>query len=91
MSKKTKIAKLKEQNRNLRNQIKIQNKGSLKKYGFNEKEPEAKQKQAIRKADKEYGIPETDRKLAALEVFNKHKKIIHEKIHDVLKWNKQLK
>ena len=87
MSKKAKIAKLKEQNKNLKKQIKIDHKGSLKKIGFNESESEQKEKQAIRKADKEYGTNETDLKLAALEAFSRHKEKIHEKIKSLLKWN----
>ena len=87
MSKRTKITKLKEQNRNLKHQIKVHNKGSLKKFGFNERESEAKEKQAIRKADREYGVKETDLKLAALEAFNSHKDKIREKISSLIKWN----
>ena len=87
MSKRTKIAKLKEQNKNLKHQIKIEHKGSLKRFGFNERESEAKEKQAIRKADKKYGVKETDLKLTALEAFNTHKDKIREKIRSLLKWN----
>lgn len=87
MSRKTKIAKLKEQNKNLKKQIRIKNKGSLKKLGFNESESEQKEKQAIRKADREYGKQETDLKLAALETFNKHKDKIFKKMKSLIKWN----
>ena len=87
MSKRTKIAKLKEQNKNLKHQIKIEHKGSLKKFGFNERESEAKEKQAIKKADKEYGVKETDLKLAALETFNRHKDKIFKKMKSLIKWN----
>ena len=87
MSKKAKIARLKEQNKNLKHQIKIEHKGSLKKLGFNEKESEQKEKQAIRKADREYGKQETDLKLAALETFNKHKDKIFKKMKSLIKWN----
>ena len=87
MSKRTKIAKLKEQNKNLKRQIKIEHKGSLKKFGFNERESEAKEKQAIKKADKEYGVKETDLKLAALETFNRHKDKIFKKMKSLIKWN----
>jgi hypothetical protein len=80
---------MKREKRNLKHQIKIDHKGSLKKFGFSEQESEAKEKQAIRKANKEYGRQETDLKLAALEAFNKHKEKIREKIHSILKWNER--
>lgn len=51
--------------------IKIKHKGSLKKYGFNMNESESKQLKALKKADKAYGSGEVDKKLAALETFNK--------------------
>ncbi len=89
MSKKTKIAKLKQENKDLKKQIKIKHPGSLKKLGFTEKESEAKEKQAIAKADREYGRSETDLKLAALEAFNKRREKIREKIHSILKWNEE--
>lgn len=51
--------------------IKIKHKGSLKKYGFKMNESESKQLKALKKADKAYGSGEVDKKLAALETFNK--------------------
>ena len=87
MSKKGKIAKLKQENKDLKKQIRIKHPGSLSKFGFNEHESEQKEKQAIRKADREYGKQETDLKLAALEAFNTHKDKIREKIRSLLKWN----
>ena len=70
MSKKAKIAKLKEQNRQLRRQIRISHPGSLKDLGFNLHESISREKAAIERADEKYGRPETDRKLAALEVLD---------------------
>ena len=87
MSKRTKIAKLKQENKDLKKQIRIKHPGSLSKFGFNEHESEQKEKQAIRKADKEYGVKETDLKLAALETFNKHKDKIFKKMKSLIKWN----
>ena len=84
-----KIKKLKRENRNLKHQIKIKHPGSLSRFGFNERESEQKEKQAIAKADREYGRSETDLKLAALEAFAKHKDKIREKIHSILKWNER--
>lgn len=89
MNRKAKIAKLKERNRQLKHQIKIDHKGSLKKLGFNESESEQKEKQAIKRADRDYGVKETDLKLAALEAFNRHKEKIHDKIRSLLKWNER--
>ena len=51
--------------------IKIKHKGSLKKYGFKMNESKSKQLKALKKADKAYGSGEVDKKLAALETFNK--------------------
>ena len=87
MSKRTKIAKLKQENKDLKKQIRIKHQGSLSKFGFNEHESEQKEKQAIRKADKEYGVKETDLKLAALETFNKHKDKIFKNMKSLIKWN----
>ena len=65
--------------------IRIRHKGSLSKYGFSLHTPEKEQMKAIHKADKQYGKGEVDKKLAALEVFNKHRprerKHIRELIH----------
>lgn len=87
MSKKAKIAKLKEQNRQLKRQIRISHPGSLKDLGFNLHESVQKEKEAIARADRAYGKAETDRKLAALEVLDKHRRTIQEKLKKVLKWN----
>lgn len=69
--------------------IRINHPRSLSKFGFNEKESERKEKQAIRKADKAYGVRETDLKLAALETFNKHKDKIFKKMGSLIKWNEK--
>lgn len=87
MSKKAKIAKLKEQNRQLRKQIRVDHPGSLAKLGFNLHESITREKASIRKADDTYGKAETDRKLAALEVLDKHRRTIQDKIKKVLRWN----
>lgn len=97
MSKKAKIAKLKEQNKQLRKQIRINlledypelewHPGSLERFGFNLHESVTREKAAIERADQEYGRPETDRKLAALEVLDKHRRTIQDKIRKILKWN----
>ena len=87
MSKKAKIAKLKEQNRQLKRQIRISHPGSLKDLGFNLHESIAREKQAILKADERYGRAETDRKLSALEVLDKHRRTIQDKLKKILKWN----
>ena len=87
MSKKAKIAKLKEQNRQLKRQIRIKHPGSLSKFGFNLHESVRREKEAISRADEKYGKAETDRKLAALEVLDKHRRTIQEKLKKVLKWN----
>ena len=87
MSKKAKIAKLKEQNRQLRSQVKISHPGSLKDLGFNLHESIGSEQKATKRADRKYGRAETDRKLGALEVLDKHRKTIQDKIRKVLKWN----
>ena len=89
MSKKAKIAKLKEQNRQLRSQVKISHPGSLKDLGFNLHESIGSEQKAIKRADRKYGRAETDRKLGALEVLDKHRKTIQDKIRKVLKWNEE--
>lgn len=61
----------------------------MSRFGFSEQESEAREKQAIKKADRAYGRSETDLKLAALEAFAKHKDKIREKIHTLLKWNEE--
>jgi hypothetical protein len=82
MSKRTKRVRRKQS-------IRIKHPGSLSKFGFNEKESERKEKQAIRKADKAYGVKETDLKLVALETFNKHKDKIFKKMRSLIKWNEK--
>lgn len=89
MKKRVRKGKKKATNSKPKKQIRIDHKGSLQKVGFNESESEQKEKQAIRKADKKYGVKETDLKLAALEAFNTHKKRIHDKIRSLLKWNEE--
>ena len=58
--------------------IKVKHKGSLKKYGFKMNESESKQLKVLKKADKAYGSGEVDKKLAALETFNKGNHLAHE-------------
>ena len=57
--------------------IRVKHKGSLSKYGFKLSGSKSKQKKAIKRADKHYGKAEVDRKLAALETFNKHQRVIY--------------
>jgi hypothetical protein len=69
--------------------IRIRHKGSLSKYGFRLHSPEREQMKAIRKADKHYGKGEVDRKLAALEAFNKHRPTERKRIKRIIKRNKR--
>ena len=69
--------------------IKIKHKGSLSKYGFNLHSPEREQMKAIRKADKHYGRGEVDRKLAALEAFNKHRPKERKRIRALINRNRK--
>ncbi len=89
MSKKAKIAKLKAENKYLKQQIRISHPGSLSKFGFNLHESIAKQKQSLERADDRYGMTETDRKLAALEVLDKHRKHLESRIKEILRWNEE--
>ncbi len=89
MSKKAKIAKLKAENKYLRQQIRISHPGSLSKFGFSLHESIVKQKHALERADAEYGRAETDRKLAALEVLDKHRRHLERRIKELLRWNEE--
>ena len=77
---------LEKENRKLKQKI-ISHPGSLNKMGFTEKESLPREKRAIRKADKQYGVKDTDLKLAALETFNRHRERIRDKIQELIKWN----
>ena len=69
--------------------IRIRHKGSLSKYGFNLHSPEKDQIKAIHKADKAYGKGEVDRKLAALEAFNKHRPRERKRIRRLIQSNRR--
>jgi hypothetical protein len=68
--------------------IRIRHKGSLSKYGFNLHSPE-KEQMAIHEADKHYGKGEVDRKLAALEAFNKHRPRERKRIRRLIQSNRR--
>ncbi len=67
--------------------IKIRHEGSLRKYGFSENESMTAQERAIRKADKAYGRGEVNRKLAALEAFNKRRPAKRKRIRKLISRN----
>ena len=69
--------------------IRIRHKGSLSKYGFSLHAPEREQMKAIRKADKHYGKGEVDRKLTALEAFNKHRPRERKRIRSLIERNRR--
>ena len=69
--------------------IRIRHKGSLSKYGFNLHSPEKEQMKAIHEADKHYGKGEVDRKLAALEAFNKHRPKERKRIRALINRNRR--
>lgn len=69
--------------------IRIRHKGSLSKYGFSLHSPEKEQMKAIHKADKAYGKGEVDRKLAALEAFNKHRPRERKRIRRLIQSNRR--
>ena len=69
--------------------IRIRHKGSLSKYGFNTTESEKKQMEAIHRADKAYGKGEVNKKLAALETFDKHRPRERKRIKRIIKRNKR--
>ena len=68
---------------------KIRHKGSLSKYGFSLHAPEKEQMKAIHKADRAYGKGEVDKKLAALEVFNKHRPRERKRIRSLIERNRR--
>ena len=55
--------------------IKIKNPGSLKAFGYSSKLPAKERKFALKRAVKEYGYPETMRKINAAYVLNKNKPV----------------
>ena len=65
----------------------IHHAGSLKRFGFNEKEPLDQDESAIKRADKKYGKSETDRKLGFLEAVTHGK--TQDKIRALINWNKK--
>ena len=69
--------------------IRIRHKGSLSKYGFNLHSPEKEQMKAIHEADKHYGKGEVDKKLAALETFNKHRPRERKRIRRLIQSNRR--
>ena len=69
--------------------IRIRHKGSLSKYGFNTTESEKKQMEGIHRADKAYGKGEVNKKLAALETFDKHRPTERKRIKRIIKRNKR--
>ena len=73
-----------------KNRIKIKHKGSLNKYGFKLNEPETEQKEALKKADKAYGSGEVDKKLPAIEVFNKHRPEKRKRIRRLIEANRRM-
>ena len=70
-----------------RRKVRIRHPGSLKRYGFTLGGSEKVQMRAIRKADRAYGKGETNRKLAALETFNKHDPQKRKRINELIKKN----
>lgn len=81
------MANKKNSNRKEKVSIDIKHPGSLTKFGFHLHESIKKQKEALKKADREDGKGEVDRKLGALEVLDKHRKNIEGRIKKILKWN----
>ncbi|MEM0202113.1 MAG: hypothetical protein QXR73_02960 [Candidatus Micrarchaeaceae archaeon] len=69
--------------------IRIRHPGSLKTVGFSESESIAAQRRAIRRADRRYGRGETNRKLAALEAFNKRRPKTHKRIKRLIAGNRR--
>ena len=69
--------------------IRGKHKGSLSKYGFKLSGSKSKQKKAIKRADKHYGKGEVDRKLAALEAFNKHHPAKRKRVKALIKSNQK--
>ena len=61
----------------------------MKRYGFKLSGPKKTQMEAIRRADRHYGKGEVDRKLAALEAFNKHHPEKRKKIKSLIKANRR--
>ncbi len=70
-----------------RRRIQIRHPGSLERYGFSLSESEKEQMRAIRKADRKYGKGETNRKLAALESFNRHKPQKRKRLKSLIRKN----
>ena len=76
--------------KNKRNSLKnaVKHPGSLKDVGFSEKESLNKEEKAIKKADKKYGKAETERKLDFLAAVTKRYPKIHEKLKELIRWNR---
>ena len=72
-----------------RKKIRIKHKGSLKRYGFKLSGSKKTQMKAIRKADRHYSKAEVDRKLAALEAFNKHHPEKRKRVKALIKSNQE--
>lgn len=70
-----------------RRKVEIRHPGSLKKYGFSENESERSQMKSIRRADREYGRAEVNRKLAALETFNKRNPWKRKRVKNLIRKN----
>lgn len=74
-------------NKRIKRKVKISHPGSLKKFGFKLNGSKKTQMKAIQKADREYGNGETNRKLAALETFNKHDPAKRKRLHSLIEEN----
>ena len=74
-------------NKRIKKKVKISHPGSLKKYGFKLVGSDQSQQKAIRKADRRYGKGETNRKLAALETFNKNNPAKRKRLQNLIKNN----
>ena len=74
-------------NKRIRKKVKISHPGSLKKYGFKLNGSKQSQEKSIRKADRSYGKGETDRKLAALETFNRNNPVKRKRLQSLIRRN----
>ena len=74
-------------NKRIKRKVKISHPGSLKKFGFKLNGSKKTQMKAIRKADRTYGKGETDRKLAALETFNKSNPAKRKRLQNLIRRN----
>ena len=69
--------------------IRIRHKGSLSEEGVSLHSAEKEQMKGIQEADKHYGKGEVDRKLAALEAFNKHRPRERKRIRALINRNRR--